>query len=171
MGFLSFALPWPANPISVPLWSGLRVFPTRGMRESPPLTENLIILPPSYHTHTPGKIPSRRFPLPNFYPLPIFIPQQKFVFSFEKGLNGQNHVSSDSHHPIKHFPPQQNFSFCPSGGNQIPPSPINTIWKTLGLHGASCRLLSDWFEHWFYYKFSCDFLTDTKYDLFRFVLW
>ena len=31
---------------------------------------------------------------------------QKAVFSFEKGLNGQNH-SSGSHHPIKS--PQQNF--------------------------------------------------------------
>ena len=26
------------------------------------------------------------------------------VFSFEKGLNGQNHYSSGFHNPIKHFP-------------------------------------------------------------------
>ena len=31
---------------------------------------------------------------------------QNIVFSFEKGLNGQNHSSSGSHHPVKKFPPQ-----------------------------------------------------------------
>ena len=30
---------------------------------------------------------------------------QKAVFSFEKGLNRQNHSSLGSHHPVKKFPP------------------------------------------------------------------
>ena len=30
---------------------------------------------------------------------------QKAVFSFEKGLNRQNHSSSGPHHPVKKFPP------------------------------------------------------------------
>ena len=29
----------------------------------------------------------------------------KVVFNFEKGSNGQKHSSSDSHHPIRKFPP------------------------------------------------------------------
>ena len=29
---------------------------------------------------------------------------QKAVVSFEKGLNGQNHSSSGSHHPVKNSP-------------------------------------------------------------------
>ena len=33
---------------------------------------------------------------------------QKAVFSFEKGLNGQNFSSSGSRHPVKRIPPQQN---------------------------------------------------------------
>ena len=32
---------------------------------------------------------------------------QKAVFSFEKGLNGQNHSSSGSHHPVKKIPPSK----------------------------------------------------------------
>ena len=32
---------------------------------------------------------------------------QNVVFSFEKGLSGQNHSLSDSHNPIKN-PPRQN---------------------------------------------------------------
>ena len=43
----------------------------------------------------------------------ILIDAQYFhnvVVSFEKGLNGQNHSSSDSHHPIKSLP-QQNFPY------------------------------------------------------------
>ena len=44
---------------------------------------------------------------------------QNVVFSFEKGLNGQNHSSSGFHHPIKK-----------STLNKIP-SPLNAIWKTL----------------------------------------
>ena len=35
---------------------------------------------------------------------------QNLVFSFEKGLNVQNHSLPDSHHSIKKFP-QQNFLF------------------------------------------------------------
>ena len=34
---------------------------------------------------------------------------QKAVFSFEKGSNCQNYSSSASHHPVKEFPPEQNF--------------------------------------------------------------
>ena len=47
---------------------------------------------------------------------------QKAAFSFEKGLKGQNHSSSGSHHPIKKLP-KQNF---------LSPT-INAIWKTLDL--------------------------------------
>ena len=35
---------------------------------------------------------------------------QNVVFSFEKASNGQNHSSSDSHHPITPPPLQQNFA-------------------------------------------------------------
>ena len=48
---------------------------------------------------------------------------QKAVFSFEKGLNSQNHSSSGSNHPVKKSS-KQNFRF---------PSPINATWKTLCL--------------------------------------
>ena len=44
---------------------------------------------------------------------------QNAVFSFGKGLNGQNHSSSGFQHPIN-APPPAKF-----------PSPLNTIWKTL----------------------------------------
>ena len=44
---------------------------------------------------------------------------QKAVFSFEKGLNHENHSSPGSHHPVKNLP-QQNFQFPPSWG-WIPP--------------------------------------------------
>ena len=37
---------------------------------------------------------------------------QEAVFSFEKGLNGQDH-SSDSHYVVKKFHLQQNFWFPP----------------------------------------------------------
>ena len=39
---------------------------------------------------------------------------QNVVFSFEKSLNDQNHLSSDSYHSIKKSP-QQKFSFPPLG--------------------------------------------------------
>ena len=42
------------------------------------------------------------------------------VFYFEKGLNGQNHPLSDSHHPIKNLSP----------GKSIP-LPRDAIWNTL----------------------------------------
>ena len=47
---------------------------------------------------------------------------QNVVFSFEKGLSGQNHSLSDSHHLIEKFS-QVNF---PSA------QPLNAISKTLG---------------------------------------
>ena len=50
-------------------------------------------------------------------------------FSFEEGQNGQNHSSSDTHHPIKNSP-QQNF-YSPPLGRDILPKPLNVIWKTL----------------------------------------
>ena len=34
---------------------------------------------------------------------------QNVVFRFKKGLNGQNHSLSDSHHPIKKYPPAGKF--------------------------------------------------------------
>ena len=48
---------------------------------------------------------------------------QKDVFSFEKGLNRQNHSSSGSLHLAKKLPPVK-FSITP------PPQPLTTIWKT-----------------------------------------
>ena len=39
---------------------------------------------------------------------------QKVIFSFEKGLNSQNHSSSGSRHPIKKFTPVK-FSNPPPG--------------------------------------------------------
>ena len=50
-------------------------------------------------------------------------------FSFEEGQNGQNHSSSDTHHPIKNSP-QQNF-YSPPLGRDILPKPLNVIWITL----------------------------------------
>ena len=44
---------------------------------------------------------------------------QNVVFSFEKGSDGQNYSSSDSHHPKKS--PKQNFLLPPRG--EIPPTP------------------------------------------------
>ena len=57
---------------------------------------------------------------------------QKVVFSFEKGLNAQNH-SSGSHHLIK----KSDRHPRPPAKLSIPlPSPLNVIWKTLqGLCG------------------------------------
>ena len=48
---------------------------------------------------------------------------QKAVFSFEKGLDGQNHPSSCSNQLVKK---------CPPAKFLIPPL-LNAIWKTLGL--------------------------------------
>ena len=53
---------------------------------------------------------------------------QTAVFSFEKGLNGQNY-SSGSHYPVKKIPPPAKFPIpFPLGG---PPPPLTAIWKTL----------------------------------------
>ena len=51
---------------------------------------------------------------------------QKAIFSFEKGLIGQNHSSSGCHHWVTKSPPpiQQNF--------QSPPL-LTAIWKTLNM--------------------------------------
>ena len=46
---------------------------------------------------------------------------QNVVFSFEKGLSGQNHSLSDSYHPIEKSP-KENFPF---------PLLLDTIWKNL----------------------------------------
>ena len=53
---------------------------------------------------------------------------QNVVLSFEKGLNGQNHSSSGSHHHINLIP--QTKLLIPPLGEKFPP-PINAIWKTL----------------------------------------
>ena len=55
---------------------------------------------------------------------------QSVIFSFEKGLNGQNCSSLGSHNPIK-FPLPVKFS--------IPPIPLSTIWKTLSF--LKCKAL------------------------------
>ena len=52
---------------------------------------------------------------------------QKADFSFEKGLNRENHSSSGSHHPIKKSP-QCNFqSPLPTVGNLPPPPPLSPL--------------------------------------------
>ena len=55
---------------------------------------------------------------------------QNAVFSFEKGLNDQNHSSSDSYHPIKKPPPSK-ISHPPTGWGGGVPLPLNATWKTL----------------------------------------
>ena len=56
---------------------------------------------------------------------------QNAVFSFEKGLNCQNHFSSGSHHLVQKFH-QQNFQFPLLGRGDLPPTPTPyPIWKTL----------------------------------------
>ena len=56
---------------------------------------------------------------------------QKAVSSFEKGLNHQNHSSSDFLYSVKKFPPVK-FLILPTplGRIYLPP-PLTTIWKTL----------------------------------------
>ena len=55
---------------------------------------------------------------------------QNVVFSFEKGLDGQNYPSSSSHYLIKK----------PSKISHSPPS-LNAIWKTLSkLHDFSITI-------------------------------
>ena len=61
-------------------------------------------------------------------------------FSFEEGQNGQNHSSSDTHHPIKNSP-QQNF-YSPPLGRDILPKPLNVIWKTLLGASLLCMFFS-----------------------------
>ena len=71
----------------------------------------------------PGNIPPSRLPSSIFYFIQVmlililidFQYLQKFVFSFEKGSNSQNHSSSASHHPIKKYTPQQNFQYPHTG--------------------------------------------------------
>ena len=52
---------------------------------------------------------------------------QKTVFSFGKGLNGQNHSSSGSHHLVKN--PPSKISDSPTGGDFS--SLVTAIWKIL----------------------------------------
>ena len=59
---------------------------------------------------------------------------QSVVFSFEKGLNSQNHFS-DFHHLNKKSTPTRTKNL-PVQNVPFPP-PINTIWKTLGLGSAT----------------------------------
>ena len=58
---------------------------------------------------------------------------QNVVFGFEKGLNVQNHTSSDSHHPIKKSAPPCKI-YHPSLGGFLS-LPLNAIWKTLASEG------------------------------------
>ena len=48
---------------------------------------------------------------------------QKAVFSFEKGLNHQNHPSPGSLHLVKRFPPRKISNPPPSRGGFTPPPP------------------------------------------------
>ena len=50
---------------------------------------------------------------------------QKAVFSFEKGLNGQNHSSSGSHHLVKKI------HLSKISDSPLYPQLLTTIWKTL----------------------------------------
>ena len=64
---------------------------------------------------------------------------QNIVFSFEKGLNGQNHSLSDSHHLIWKISPSK-ISYSPSlagGGGGVADFslPLNVVWKTLVRQG------------------------------------
>ena len=52
---------------------------------------------------------------------------QDVALSFEKSLNGQNHSSSGSHHPIEKSRPAK-FPILPTG---VICQPLNTFWKTL----------------------------------------
>ena len=57
---------------------------------------------------------------------------QNADFSFEKGMNCQNHSSSGSHHPAKKYPPVKFLIPLPHWGNLLPPVlPLTAIWKTL----------------------------------------
>ena len=56
---------------------------------------------------------------------------QEAVFSFEEGLNCQNHFSSGSTHPVKTIPPSQISDFP----HQVEyPASLTTIWKTLYIY-------------------------------------
>ena len=52
------------------------------------------------------------------------------VFSFEKGLNGQNHSEKDFHHLMQKFLPSPKSPIPPLGG-EVSPYSSNAIWKTL----------------------------------------
>ena len=54
-----------------------------------------------------------------------------YVKYLQKGFNGQNYYSSDSHHPIKN-PPTKNFhpECGRARGIPTPPHPFNAIWRT-----------------------------------------
>ena len=58
---------------------------------------------------------------------------QKAVFSFEKGLNRQNHSSSGSLHLVKKIPPSKISNF---------PQPLTAIWKT-PIYKTLCPLFVD----------------------------
>ena len=49
---------------------------------------------------------------------------QKPVFSFEKGLNGQNYSSAGSHHLVKKFPYSEISDSLPLGES---PHPLRTV--------------------------------------------
>ena len=55
---------------------------------------------------------------------------QKAIFSFEKGMIGQNNSSSGSHCPVKKIP-QQNFWLPPPLGG-IPPTPYHYLENRMG---------------------------------------
>ena len=56
---------------------------------------------------------------------------QNVVFSFEKGLNGQNHS-------LWHSPPPTKKIFQAELGDS--PLPLNAIWKTMNLQHAKSRI-------------------------------
>ena len=60
---------------------------------------------------------------------------QEAVFSFEEGLNCQNHFSSGSPHPVKTIPPSQISDSPPPGG--IPPMPYNYLENPVYIYHTS----------------------------------
>ena len=69
------------------------------------------------------------------------------IFSFEKGLNHQNHSpSSGSHYPVKQFSPAK--FLIPSthweGNLPHPTTPLTTNWKTLYFTNPFCFMGKFW---------------------------
>ena len=82
---------------------------------------------------------------------------QNIAFSFEKSLNGQNHSSAHSEHPIKN-PPAAKFPI-PSLWGMISPYPFHVISKTL-----TCFIFPSWGAEIFSTYFSVWLWTVTQFN-------